>query len=105
MQTTGHVDRNAYISQMTKNTPTAGTGTTTATTATVTQEILKESSKEISELTMSGTIRQLYRAEGLKGFYKGVTLNWIKGPITVGISFTAYDFMKKFSEDLLNDMR
>lgn len=92
MQTTGHVDRNAYLSQLSKSNPCPN------------QQINLPTPKE-SELTMSGTIRQLYRTEGLKGFYKGVTLNWIKGPITVGISFTAYDFMKKFSEDFLNDLR
>lgn len=45
--------------------------------------------------TIWDTILRVYREEGLfRGLYKGVTMNWIKGPIAVGISFATFDIMQ-----------
>ena len=44
--------------------------------------------------SMTRTIQYISATEGMRGFFKGVSLNWIKGPLSIAVSFTTYDSMK-----------
>ena len=46
--------------------------------------------------SMINTMKSVYQNNGIRGFFKGVSMNWIKGPIAFSISFTAYDIIKSF---------
>lgn len=48
------------------------------------------------------TLRQVYRNEGLRrGLYRGISMNFIKGPVAVGVSFTTFDLLKRYWRELL----
>uniref|UniRef100_A0A7S2TWQ2 Mitochondrial carrier protein n=1 Tax=Lotharella oceanica TaxID=641309 RepID=A0A7S2TWQ2_9EUKA len=46
--------------------------------------------------SVGGTLRTLVRTEGAQGLFKGFTLNVIKGPIAIGISFATFDTLKEW---------
>ena len=48
--------------------------------------------------TMITTMRHLFAEQGTLGFYKGVSMNWIKGPVAFSISFTAFDTLQRLVE-------
>jgi solute carrier family 25 protein 42 len=51
--------------------------------------------------TIIGTMKTVINEEGfINGLYKGLSMNWVKGPIAVGISFTTFDLVTKFLRDL-----
>ena len=42
--------------------------------------------------TILGTMKEIVCEEGLiRGLYKGLSMNWLKGPVAVGISFMTFD--------------
>ena len=43
------------------------------------------------------TLLLVAREEGvIRGLYKGVSLNWFKGPVALGISFSTFDALKTY---------
>ena len=48
--------------------------------------------------TLYRTVTQLYEEQGVRGFLKGVSMNWMKGPIAFAISFTAFDYFQSLLE-------
>ena len=53
--------------------------------------------------TIWWTLMYVLNREGVRGLYKGMTMNWIKGPIAVSISFNTYDHVKSLLRRLLDD--
>ncbi|XP_076009656.1 mitochondrial coenzyme A transporter SLC25A42-like [Genypterus blacodes] len=51
--------------------------------------------------TILGTMRTIVTQEGvIRGLYKGLSMNWVKGPVAVGVSFTTFDL----TQDLLHKL-
>lgn len=48
-----------------------------------------------------GTLHSVLREEGFHGIFKGLSMNWVKGPIAVGISFATYDHIRDSLRSLL----
>jgi solute carrier family 25 protein 42 len=59
-----------------------------------TAAVIRPNDRSLGAIT---TARKIIREEGItSGLYKGVTMNWMKGPISVGISFMTFDTILKW---------
>jgi len=52
-------------------------------------------STHLGNSDVSQTVRTLVRKEGLGGLFKGFSLNVLKGPVAIGISFATFDTLKE----------
>lgn len=58
----------------------------------------REGAKGAVQLRYTGvvtTARIIMAHEGWRGFFKGVSVNWMRSPLATGISLTAYDVLKE----------
>mmetsp|Transcript_22818 Transcript_22818/g.34410 ORF Transcript_22818/g.34410 Transcript_22818/m.34410 type:complete len:192 (+) Transcript_22818:2-577(+) len=74
-------------------TPSQATTTTTANATTSSQQ-----KSTVKPPSMMKTMSHLLEEQGLRGFFKGVSMNWVKGPIAFSISFTAFDTIQGWIE-------
>ena len=66
-----------------------------------TSTVLKEKAP-----TLQTILKDLYREQGIRGFYKGLSMNWVKGPVAFSISFTLFDvFQGLMSSDEETQLR
>ena len=49
-------------------------------------------------MNMTGTMKVLLEEQGIRGFFKGVTMNWMRGPVAFSISFTIFDNIQHILE-------
>lgn len=40
-------------------------------------------------------MKVIVREEGVRRLWKGVTMNWIKGPLSMGISYACFDIIER----------
>lgn len=45
-------------------------------------------------LSTRQALLEIARKEGIRGLYKGLTVNWVKGPLSVAVSFAVNDYIK-----------
>ena len=50
-------------------------------------------------LSIPQAFRAVLETEGIRGLYKGLSMNWVKGPVSISISFTVNDMVKAYLRD------
>lgn len=110
------------VDEMAGNSSTTGAATTTSTATTSSSGAIDKSSESVGRRILNGgssnnatatpqpqpqqqqhkppsmrtTMLHLFEEQGVRGFYKGVSMNWVKGPIAFSISFTTFDTLQRW---------
>ncbi|CAM9959097.1 unnamed protein product, partial [Laminaria digitata] len=79
MQTHGHVDTHAGVNKVFE-VPKAGIPTDI---------------DAMRRLNIFQTLTTVFKEQGVGGLFKGLSMNWVKGPVGISISFTTFDFLKR----------
>lgn len=58
------------------------------------EHIVHEASITIKSPSMIRVMKQVLQEQGINGFFKGLSMNWLKGPVSFAISFTVFDLVK-----------
>ncbi|CAM9901683.1 unnamed protein product [Ectocarpus sp. 4 AP-2014] len=49
----------------------------------------------VRRLNIFQTFKAVFKEQGMGGLFKGLSMNWVKGPVGISISFTTFDFLKR----------
>ncbi|KAL7451274.1 hypothetical protein ACHAWC_003097 [Mediolabrus comicus] len=79
-------------------TATSASSSTTNATTTTPSQLKSTTAHRHKPPSMITTMAHLLEEQGLRGFFKGVSMNWIKGPVAFSISFTAFDTIQGWIE-------
>lgn len=57
----------------------------------------------VCKSSITGTIRQIFQKEGLRGFYRGIVPEYLKVVPSVGIAFMTYETLKSLLSSIDED--
>lgn len=52
----------------------------------------------MASMTILQCFKHIYKTEGMYGFFRSLTMNWVKGPIATAVSFVVNDRLKHVAE-------
>ena len=58
----------------------------------------KSTQMSSSSVSMGRIMNQVVQEQGINGLFKGLSMNWMKGPVSFAISFTTFDLVKEWLE-------